>query len=645
MANKNASGGASFVKLLTAIDYPGASELDPGSLEWMFDDSRAAPFLEWLISSISRENFIAPEIRKRYDELKAKGKVLRGDAIREAMRSLEDASGTSGQLSSVEDMQNEIAELRARSEQLTDREQLLRRLSGDLSSQAQLLRMRSSSLETHEAVEKKEFLSCLLRCEQDVAKVGSTVQSLSESVEAVATLYADSAAGATRSAAGGGGSGTRQRRDANVGAPTAATFLSLASLDGYLSAELAYSGAVTAYTNKKFFEAIGDVASHKDDDYYVLLDVADPRTIVVCGDGGSSSSSEVSEECKELLRIQKTYPTSRLHLVNAQLDQAYSVAALGAARSSMSDLTNLVRCDERFLRVELEKLTAQCSTRKRQITKLRDGPLAGLLLESAGASEARILTGNYDLKLARQNYFLTSQDQVIDKLLSQRARFELLSMLLEVEARHHRETQSLVGTIRASLRAELDAHHQRTKAVEDACFAESKFERATVDSRCSWLVTASELLGIKGTYTHLFVTYTDVADGVRSLCSRLDESHAKQEQLRQRGTTVVQCLDGAVRQAMLSIGCPAAEQQLGDASLSGALPLDFAPRAFAEASGKLEKDLAALETSVLELLKTVEQKKKQLRQDSAGKAHRQLFRTFYTEPHRLNDMFDMKGDS
>ena len=58
--------------------------------------------------------------------------------------------------------------------------------------------------------------------------------------------------------------------------------------------------------------------------------------------------------------------------------------------------------------------------------------------------DVSILCGNYNLKLARQNYFMSRQDRVIDNLISQLCRQELLQIMLEHEYKQHRESVDLL---------------------------------------------------------------------------------------------------------------------------------------------------------------------------------------------------------
>jgi len=54
---------------------------------------------------------------------------------------------------------------------------------------------------------------------------------------------------------------------------------------------------------------------------------------------------------------------------------------------------------------------------KRDLSKMGESDLPALINESKMSQVSRILTGDYNLKLARQDYFISNQDKVRANLL------------------------------------------------------------------------------------------------------------------------------------------------------------------------------------------------------------------------------------
>lgn len=144
---------------------------------------------------------------------------------------------------------------------------------------------------------------------------------------------------------------------------------------------------------------------------------------------------------------------------------------------------------------EKEKELSQLQS---QTGHLATQQLPGLIQDMATLQVSTILHGDYDLKIARQDYFTSKQEkvpppppyllppppppptsylpfpsttlifltcislQVISYLLSQTARQELLSMLYEVELRRHRDTHRLLSATISHLHSLSTSRDKRT---------------------------------------------------------------------------------------------------------------------------------------------------------------------------------------
>ena len=61
----------------------------------------------------------------------------------------------------------------------------------------------------------------------------------------------------------------------------------------------------------------------------------------------------------------------------------------------------------------LKERRAEQSNIQRELSSLSDRDLPHLVSESADAQATHILCGDFDLKIARQNYFISNQDKVL----------------------------------------------------------------------------------------------------------------------------------------------------------------------------------------------------------------------------------------
>jgi len=64
-------------------------------------------------------------------------------------------------------------------------------------------------------------------------------------------------------------------------------------------------------------------------------------------------------------------------------------------------------------RNQLERVRSKADTYDRELSVICSNELPALIEKSSQSKEAFIIAGDYNLKLARQQYFLDCQDQVI----------------------------------------------------------------------------------------------------------------------------------------------------------------------------------------------------------------------------------------
>ena len=131
---------------------------------------------------------------------------------------------------------------------------------------------------------------------------------------------------------------------------------------------------------------------------------------------------------------------------------------------------------------------------RRNVDLLTAKELPALIKDSCTQQVTKILRGNYDLKISRQDYFIGNQDQVrranllhvnskksrglrrgerhftcsffsltqlIRQLVSQRARNEFLTMAYEIESKGHRDTHRLLTSAAMLLQDNLSSYQDR----------------------------------------------------------------------------------------------------------------------------------------------------------------------------------------
>ncbi|PFX19845.1 HAUS augmin-like complex subunit 3 [Stylophora pistillata] len=272
---------------------------------------------------------------------------------------------------------------------------------------------------------KQKYKSSLESSQTDNTQMNSTLKQLEESVSQMVALY-------------GGQEGGNDSE----------SFLSQLPYDSYYTSEERFTGELTAYTKKQFFEGIAEMAGGQEKSRYELLEISDPSTLLVRGE-----NNEVNlNDCEELARLQSVYASSESRRIHNMATATGVTAAVKAAEEKLRNSsweTNTPSSD--MLSAKLTEAQKALSQVKMEIGELTEKALPGLVQELGELQATSILKGDYELKIARQDYFTSKQDQVITQLLLQRSRHEFLSMALEVEGRKNRDVHRLFSTLESTL--------------------------------------------------------------------------------------------------------------------------------------------------------------------------------------------------
>ncbi|XP_064625936.1 HAUS augmin-like complex subunit 3 [Lineus longissimus] len=120
-------------------------------------------------------------------------------------------------------------------------------------------------------------------------------------------------------------------------------------------------------------------------------------------------------DCKELARLQTIYPKSEYQRIDATVEE-----------KSLTVLCNYVKDQSHSLMLkpypsDVEELSHRLHNKQKIVSKLKqelttsaEDHVPRLLRESATSQVNRILQGDYDLKVARQDYFILNQDKVTE---------------------------------------------------------------------------------------------------------------------------------------------------------------------------------------------------------------------------------------
>ncbi|XP_036407325.1 HAUS augmin-like complex subunit 3 [Megalops cyprinoides] len=438
--------GGQFVEAVSRLGYPGASALKGEDFDWLFDSPEHRQFLRFFCSSVSKSNVLTPEEVRAFRALRASGKpVLDEAALGEVLKACQ-AAPTRGDPASVSPWMEE-----ADAAQLEEELQALRRerkLKAQRLKKLQVLAagradaaLRLGSRREDGARRLKDTVAAL---GAENAETNSALQALTDEVKRLASYLRVEL----------------PQLEPQEHAPTQAlaqgppVFLSQLSLDPYLHQEELNTKALVLFTQKQFFKGISDMVESSSSENFQLLDLSR------CSD---DDERVVEARRTEMARLQWAHVVAQHQLLQAQAEEHGVRAGLQwiteTLRSKVkpSASAQALQTREAGFRHELQGLEGELEALSREAV-----PAA--LRESARLLNVPVVRGDFDLQVARQEYYTSRQDQVCGYLLRQRASFELLHLAQELELRKGRQLHRQLGELAQRLESRGTALKQRLHA-------------------------------------------------------------------------------------------------------------------------------------------------------------------------------------
>ncbi|XP_019632576.1 PREDICTED: HAUS augmin-like complex subunit 3 [Branchiostoma belcheri] len=606
--------GRQFLDTLKQIGYPKSHDYQPDDFDWLFESEAAAPFLRWFCDHVGPDNVLTEEELQKFEELQSSGApILEGRQLDKALQSMPREEKTL----SGEQLREEVSRLEEELKTCEARKKILLHHRNKLSLHQTATNHRLSKLDAVQEAAKQEHRAQVDKCREDDSKMNTDLQELTQTVSKLTSLYTTSAADGCSTTASQQG----------------AVFLSQLPLKDHFVKEDAFMQQLTDYTKRQFFDGIADLAGHAEGSRYQFLDVRDPSSLLVMGE----TDQVIRKNCHELARLQNIFPLSQRQYIQAKVQESRTLAARQAMERKLQQLhSKPYPEDTAKLSKQLQETQAVLTAVQRQTAVLSEVEVPRLIQANAELQATRILQGDYNLKIARQDYFISKQEEVIAQLLKQRARNEFLLTALEVEGRAHRETRRLLMALRKDLDKAVTMTQDRLAILQDPVYKTSRTARATIDSRDNFTIRLHNIIVGSPSEDHdrkqpLFRTYSSLEEGACSLnldlqtlqASLADSSTGKEDKLKHLETSV-QDLGTAVY----------------DRATPGSGPTTLGPKAILDSMLKLDLTLKDLEASLMETLKDMNKKKRDLQNDPNLVKERHLFVDFFTAPDRLKETIE-----
>ncbi|KAL5254651.1 hypothetical protein ACHWQZ_G014175 [Mnemiopsis leidyi] len=396
----------------------------------------------------------------------------------------------------------------------------------------------------------------------------------------------------------------------------AAKFLSSFPLGDYVEAELEFTKALGKYSEKLFFPGISRVPGNPRDCALVETDEEDKEN------SRRSVSNSYRRVRDTVRRVKSTYLERQEEKIAETVNSAANEAKVMCLKSLIGDLTNdKFPKDEETLNRMAEEYSIACIRKEDEVKLLWKTQCLPLMVQLKNLLDVSILCGNYKLKLARQNYFMSRQDKIIDNLLSQLSRQELLQIMLEHEHRTHKESidmlQDMLGHV--SLLNKTMSQQRALVHGEDAIrpLKADKLCLGGNDKTLNCVITMLRSYLKQDTH-NIFHTYEDLAGAITRLVGEAEGAREDSATAANNVSNVAASLDDHLD------GC------------AKCIDKGFTSTTMEE--DRLAKSIEELEHLACSLKDSFTSKTEAIRNSDTVGIARKLFVWFFTDPSKLNEV-------
>jgi HAUS augmin-like complex subunit 3 len=600
--------GTQFYNLLQELGYSSKTKVRPESFDWMFITEEATkPLFSWICNNIKRNNLVTDEELKKFASLQAKEQVLDEEDLEDALQSI----NFFNEEETVDSLKEEIANMK---KELEQNQQELTRLvhSRDrfTTQQSKLNQRLVDVQQLHKRLEDESIRTTGEKLKATNNQLNEAVGQISKSVANIVQLQ------------GQYESGRKQITDQSI------TSLAVLSFHEYYQAEEEFSQMLINLQSKFSQNSMNIDDSN---DKYSLLNVQDPMVLYIKGE----SAENHAEHSRELKRLQNAYMIGMKTEIKTAQELSRVKTGLEMMQYQAASAQKYQLYDTNTLNDKINETKKQYTSANRSLAELTQVVLPSLVTEVSKLQQTQILWGDYNLKIARQNYLNFKQSQILSHLLQQQARFKVVSMSLKTEMRRAVDMYCLLTAVATVLDKSANGFDQRLKWMSSYQSEGTAVDSRNHDKNSSWIdLKDQSLLDIyqllRSDDSKSFASVEAIIEQARQVTEKfrsLDKRCAEMGRVRSEEIEQAREIQQRIRALLF-----------GSASSSITQP-NLTPKAITDAQQRLENALNGLGASMESIMKV--QQDKQLKLQALPKEaqiERNLFYYFYVEPENLKKL-------
>lgn len=443
------SRGNEFVETLKKIGYPKADILNGEDFDWLFDAVEDESFLKWFCGNVNEQNVLSEKELEAFSDLQRSGKpILEGTALDEVLRTCKTFDLKTCKLDDkeIQNLEDEVQTLHKLSNLKIQRRNKYQLMTSETSYKSLALNAKQEEA-TKKLKQKQRFLDSLN------TKLSNELQGLTEGINNLMMFFRNS--------------NLSERTNPKV-------FLSQFSLGKYISQEEQSTAALTLYTKKQFFQGMHEVVESSNEENFQLLDIQTPS---IC-----DNEEILGERRLEMARLQMACICAQRQIIYLKTSNLSMKSSIKWAEENLHRLTNEVIGKEN-LDVEISSLNSEILKLEEQITHIKDKILPPLVKENAQLLNMPVVKGDFDLQIAKQDYYTARQELVLNELIKQKASFELVQLSYEIELRKHWDTYRQLESLVQQLSQQNTVLCQHLALLTDLSVSEQLTSRTPISTK------------------------------------------------------------------------------------------------------------------------------------------------------------------
>ncbi|KAI8523329.1 hypothetical protein RHMOL_Rhmol13G0064800 [Rhododendron molle] len=599
--------GARLCALLGELGYEGHGALDPDSFEWPFQYDDDRPILDWICHSLRPSNVLSPSEVSQYEQFIQEGKLLEGEDLDFAYDSISAFSTRRDNQEAVFGAEEGLKDIRDATLAYKAEALELQRQLRQLQNQYDMLTSQASSL-----IQGRR------------ARVAAT-----SNVNGQLTTIDDSlsARNLEMNAVLGRISSTAQELAHYHSGDEDGVYLAYSDFHPYLIVDASCMKDLNQWFVKQLDTGPYRLVAEEGKAKCSWVNLDDMSNILV-RDLEKSHHQRVSE----LQRLRSIFGTSERQWVEAQVENAKQQAILTALKAQVTSDEAHIHLDLHSLRRKHAELVGELSNLYHKEEKLLSENIPDLCWELAQLQDTYILQGDYDLKVMRQEYYISKQKAFINHLINQLARHQFLKIACQLEKKTMLGAYALLKVIESELQGYLSATKGRVSRCLALIQAASDVqEQGAVDDQDTFLHGVRDLLSIHSNAQAGLSTYVSAPGIVQQISGLQSDLMTLQSDLEH---ALPEDRNRCINELCTFIQ---SLQQLLFSSSTTAQPI-LTPRSLMKELDEMEKINAKLSAAVEEV--TLEHCKK----NEIVKHHsqevglqRRVFVDFFCNPERLRN--------